>query len=214
MQVDNGTLSYGGLVKKEYYCPGVLDPNQKQYFDLYIAEGDLKQYDDDASDEVKSFFTFLYMIIASSTNFAWSVGERQVNNLLVVQQAGLISEQFAAYGGGRNVGGYLRIRKFSSGETQMLVSGGNGPQFTFAQYYLENDGSITGSYQTNPIANSIRMPTQDPVVAQFNMSRNPTTNMQVATKQYVDNLALPTVTTADNGKVLKVVDGAWAIADA
>lgn len=35
-----------------------------------------------------------------------------------------------------------------------------------------------------------------------------------ATESYVKSVALPPVTTADNGKILKVVDGAWAVADA
>lgn len=34
---------------------------------------------------------------------------------------------------------------------------------------------------------------------------------EVATKSYVDATALPPVTTEDNGKILKVMDGAWAI---
>lgn len=33
-------------------------------------------------------------------------------------------------------------------------------------------------------------------------------------KDYVDSVALPAVTTSDNGKILKVVDGAWAVVDA
>lgn len=35
-----------------------------------------------------------------------------------------------------------------------------------------------------------------------------------ATESYVKSVALPPVTTADNGKILKVVDGAWAVVDA
>lgn len=35
-----------------------------------------------------------------------------------------------------------------------------------------------------------------------------------ATESYVKSVALPPVTTADNGKTLKVVDGAWAVVDA
>ncbi len=35
-----------------------------------------------------------------------------------------------------------------------------------------------------------------------------------ATESYVDSVALPAVTTSDNGKILKVVDGAWAVVDA
>lgn len=42
----------------------------------------------------------------------------------------------------------------------------------------------------------------------------PKEDNEVATKSYVDSAALPPVTTEDNGKILKVVNGAWAVADA
>lgn len=42
----------------------------------------------------------------------------------------------------------------------------------------------------------------------------PKEDNEVATKSYVDAIALPPVTTEDNGKILKVVNGAWAVADA
>lgn len=42
----------------------------------------------------------------------------------------------------------------------------------------------------------------------------PKEDNEVATKSYVDAIALPPVTTEDNGKILKVVNGAWAVVDA
>ena len=42
----------------------------------------------------------------------------------------------------------------------------------------------------------------------------PKEDNEVATKSYVDATALPPVTTDDNGKILKVVNGAWAVANA
>lgn len=39
----------------------------------------------------------------------------------------------------------------------------------------------------------------------------PKEDNEVATKSYVDSAALPPVTTEDNGKILKVMDGAWAM---
>ena len=39
----------------------------------------------------------------------------------------------------------------------------------------------------------------------------PTAVNDLTTKQYVDAHALPTVTAADNGKIPRVVNGAWAL---
>lgn len=43
------------------------------------------------------------------------------------------------------------------------------------------------------------------------VNSEPKEDNEVATKSYVDATALPSVTTEDNGKIMKVVDGAWAM---
>ena len=47
---------------------------------------------------------------------------------------------------------------------------------------------------------------------QVTMGSDPTEDMEIATKQYVDASGVPSVTAADNGKFLRVVNGAWAAA--
>ena len=49
-------------------------------------------------------------------------------------------------------------------------------------------------------------------LVQIYMDRDPEQPMEIATKQYVDASGVPPVTSADNGKVLRVVNGAWAAA--
>lgn len=46
----------------------------------------------------------------------------------------------------------------------------------------------------------------------LNNIADPATDYDAANKHYVDSKALPTTSTADNGKVLSVVNGAWAAA--
>lgn len=46
----------------------------------------------------------------------------------------------------------------------------------------------------------------------LNNIADPATDYDAANKHYVDSKALPTASTADNGKVLSVVNGAWAAA--
>ena len=47
---------------------------------------------------------------------------------------------------------------------------------------------------------------------QATMDSDPSQPMEIATKQYVDASGVPSVTVADNGKFLRVVNGAWAAA--
>ena len=48
---------------------------------------------------------------------------------------------------------------------------------------------------------------------QATMDSDPSQPMEIATKQYVDASGVPSVTAADNGKFLRVVNGAWAAAE-
>ena len=53
----------------------------------------------------------------------------------------------------------------------------------------------------------------DGKMAQMSMDSDPSQPMEIATKQYADASGLPSVTDADNGKVLRVVNSAWSAAD-
>lgn len=53
---------------------------------------------------------------------------------------------------------------------------------------------------------------QDETLRQVSMSKDPVQEMEIATKQYVDASGVPSVTDSDNGKFLRVVNGAWAAA--
>ena len=50
-------------------------------------------------------------------------------------------------------------------------------------------------------------------LVQIPMDRDPEQPMEIATKQYVDASGVPSVTVSDNGKFLRVVNGAWAAAE-
>ena len=53
----------------------------------------------------------------------------------------------------------------------------------------------------------------DNTLQQVSMSEDPVEAMEIATKQYVDASGVPPVTSADNGKVLRVDNGAWEAVD-
>lgn len=95
-------------------------------------------------------------------------------------------------------------------------SGTNG---AYVQAYYDDSGACPtvyiGSKSGNTYPASIYV---DPTGIQIYGLVAPTTNDSAATKAYVDSAVsgvsgLPTVTSSDNGKVLMVVNGAWAAAN-
>ena len=81
------------------------------------------------------------------------------------------------------------------------------------------DGRLNGVtvrvMESGPVLYTASTPTNNPdgTMPQVSMAADPTRAMQIATKKYVDDHAgVPSVTAADNGKFLRVVNGAWAVA--
>ena len=95
----------------------------------------------------------------------------------------------------------------------------SGTNAAFVQAYYDDSGSCPtiyiGSKAGNTYTASIYV---DPSGIQIYGLVAPTTNDSAATKAYVDSAVsgvggLPSVTSSDNGKVLTVVNGAWAAAN-
>ena len=81
------------------------------------------------------------------------------------------------------------------------------------------DGRLNGVtvrvMESGPVLYTASTPTNNPdgTMPQVSMSADPTEDMEIATKKYVDASGVPSVTSADNGKFLRVVNGAWAVAE-
>lgn len=90
----------------------------------------------------------------------------------------------------------------------LLTEAGNNIQYN-GDYVLSFQGADINPPQLLQIiqGNNGSLPT-----VMLNNIADPATNYDAANKHYVDSKALPTTSTADNGKVLSVVNGAWAAA--
>lgn len=73
--------------------------------------------------------------------------------------------------------------------------------------------AVVGASETAWHTEQVASYDSDGNLVQIYMDRDPEQPMEIATKQYVDASGVPSVTTADNGKFLRVVNGAWAAAD-
>ena len=72
---------------------------------------------------------------------------------------------------------------------------------------------MVGAQDNNVINCRVVTYDTDGNLQQVTMDSDPTEAMEIATKQYVDASGVPSVTAADNGKVLRVVNGAWEPVD-
>lgn len=90
----------------------------------------------------------------------------------------------------------------------LLTEAGNNIQYN-GDYVLSFQGADINPPQLLQIiqGNNGSLPT-----VMLNNIADPATNYDAANKHYVDSKALPTTSTQDNGKVLSVVNGAWAAA--
>lgn len=79
---------------------------------------------------------------------------------------------------------------------------------SFAQQYT----IMVGAQDNGVISCRVATYDIDGNLQQVTMDSDPTEDMEIATKQYVDASGVPSVTAADNGKFLRVVNGAWAAA--
>lgn len=90
----------------------------------------------------------------------------------------------------------------------LLTEAGNNIQYN-GDYVLSFQGADINPPQLLQIiqGNNGSLPT-----VMLNNIADPATNYDAANKHYVDSKALPTTSISDNGKVLSVVNGAWAAA--
>ena len=87
----------------------------------------------------------------------------------------------------------------------------NTKEYYFGLYTIsfiaDSDGKYVYVNYKKWIDNTHLITTSDIDTALSSTSENPVQNKVVKTA--IDNLALPSVTEADNGKILKVVNGVW-----
>ena len=93
-----------------------------------------------------------------------------------------------------------------------------GGAFAFAVMFSINTGEFSQYTVSVSNSNAVFLSTHGiglddtGMFPQVEMDSDPASAMEIATKQYVDASGVPSVTAADNGKFLRVVNGAWAAA--
>ena len=192
-----GNYAWGGVVNpnirmQTYTYEGLISGTTATR-SLYIEEGYLNQYPDDASEDIILAFRQLMIITMGYTTISLS----KINDPEYVWpliEAGLMSQNFTArtaiHGGiYLNVKYPQRISGADMVYTYKCVDTGNAQGFYARAYYNPADKTYYnyGAFG-NPISAYTSYRDKDPSVPQFLMSAAPTQDMHVATKKYVDDL--------------------------
>lgn len=161
----------------------------KRYFNVYVQEGKITQFSDSETDnsDVRLAFRDLYLIMNSgSVKYNNTVIQDTVKHYYAAYQAGLITLPFdcrdSAYSTNHRLIITLNDNTFSVCSTYE-----NGCVYIYDYNVQNNAFSSAIYYGSNIQAISTTALDKAPTVGQFSMSAAPTTDMQIATKKYVDD---------------------------
>lgn len=203
---------YGGLRKKTYTYPTLWGTTGTK--DLYLSgKGDVLPLPEDATDEIKTAYGGFMLDLSSWTTTYNALKSILDNEIMPLYNAGLLVPEITIYPDAHNL-----ARSYVLYENGKRIGFRMNRPASESNYIGKNlsDGSYQGYDESRAIMAYASSSGNDApcAVRQFVLSAEPTEDMHVATKKYVDSVALPTVSTTDNGKILKVVDGVWTAADA
>lgn len=173
---------YGGLRKVDLYYG-------KKNFSLYIEEGSIFQYPDDATDEIKRGFATFYLFLNNGAYTSWIIAKNDAKSLWLLNNAGLITDEFVAYGFPNATMPKVTYKKYSETSVYIYFVFSNGDKVSYGYNPSTDSFSEYGTY-TKILTSTPKQgkpSTQPQVLSQLEMSADPTTDMQIATKKYVDD---------------------------
>ena len=180
---------YGGLTPTKLYANKIIGSGTKE-FTIYLSNGSITQYADNASDDVKGGFQLLQMYLDSGLSKESVNNEafqNQTKKIWAIYNAGLMTVPFIAYGDYKET----RLRKMqcyanaTSFEVRIRY---NNDSYSDYVYDFANNNFTVNTFNGPPLyTNTIDASTAAQALSQLEMSAAPTADMQIATKKYVDD---------------------------
>lgn len=180
------------LRKVTLHCPSVLATTGKDTeFNLWIEKGNVTEYEDGASQDIQGAFKTLWLFFSDSGSMSasqWEAPKKIVKQLVSAIEAGLITFEdsyFICHSKGKGRNSELRIInsgskygfniEFFNGDTGKWTYTPSTDSFGDYDYFMALVKSTTDPNYSNQTIN------------QYDVKANPTTDMQIATKKYVDD---------------------------
>ena len=180
------------LKKVTLHCPSLFATTGKDTeFNLWIEKGNVTEYEDGASQEIQGAFKTLWMFFSSGDRMSasnWEMPKNGIKELVAAIEAGLITFEnsyFICRGKGESQGAKLRI--INSGSKYAFTvryADGNNGYWTYnpSTDAFNQSGNFAFYVQSFTGPNS-----SNQTINQYDVKANPTTDMQIATKKYVDD---------------------------
>lgn len=176
-----------GLNAVTLKCPGYLVGNPDIEFKAYVKDGSILPYPDDADNDIKYAYGHLNLLLNGGLqNVTDSVAKSTTKRLAKCVESGLITLPFTCYGQSFNdTNRYIKMQNTSAG-FRVYAKCFTNAYFDYT-YNSSGDSYPYGSLSTMPIQQHSSNPGETATVTQFSMQAAPTSDMQIATKKYVDD---------------------------
>lgn len=182
--------NHNGLLKKELYYQLQTSFN-KNSFITYIKEGDITQFSDSEPNQsdIRKAFVFLALVMGKAGGQGYNNSDFQAHTkqLYAAYQAGLLQLPLTCYANPYYGARQLIHVTYTSDYFDVKAIYENGSGFDYG-YKPSTDTFVDGTYTGSSMnTKSYQALTTPPSIGQFSMAAAPASDMEIATKKYVDD---------------------------
>ena len=157
----------------------------------YLLQGTLKVFDDNSPTDVKKAFAIVMNVLGGHANPTGTAGCRDLfDKFRILYDNGLITIPFKAYPNKYDRNYWVSLSAYQNKYIFFnCVRSDKADGFNVTlRYDLEMNAYVENScYSEQAVKSSLKGLTGTPTIMQLQMQSDPTADMQIATKHYVDN---------------------------
>lgn len=180
-----------GLKKKTVISPNIMDTGTVT-FDIWIEQGDINQYPEDASQNLKWAYKNLWLAMTTGSGYDnYSDTTDWVKKIYPIAQAGLLTTPFKCYGISPITKDISLYIVYSTNSKTFYVRYADIRGLSFAITYNYDTDSFDNKYDTFVlnVSTSLSKDKATNSIENYDLASNPIRPMQSASKQYADTVS-------------------------
>ena len=171
----------------------------------YLLQGTLKVFDDNSPTDVKKAFAIVMNVLGGHANPTGTAGCRDLfDKFRILYDNGLITIPFKAYPNKYDRNYWVSLSAYQNKYIFFnCVRSDKADGFNITlRYDLETNAYVENScYSEQAVKSSLKGLTGTPTIMQVQIKSDPTTDMEIATKHYVDNAPIKQASATELGGV-------------